>query len=145
MSQNPSQVFQPYSLRLQNKGLRGLQPPGGPSLLPSQPWQIQMQATELPLAYSQWLINGSNHFGDWPKANFVFTANLFVLPWHFRKKLGECLFSWFQSLPLEQNLLPRPPSFIQSSCPGISTQAHSLPICCIPVPECTCGGKLKAQ
>lgn len=48
------------------------------------PWQIKMQATELPLAHSQWLLNRSNHFGDWPKANFVFITDLLFL-WHFRK------------------------------------------------------------
>lgn len=36
-----------------------------------------MQATELPLAYSQWLLNRSNRFGDWPTANFIFTTDLF--------------------------------------------------------------------
>lgn len=41
------------------------------------PWQIKMQATELPLAHFQQLLNRSNHFGGWPKANFVFTTDLF--------------------------------------------------------------------
>lgn len=36
-----------------------------------------MQATELPFPYSQWLLNRSNHFGEWPEANFVFTTELF--------------------------------------------------------------------
>lgn len=36
-----------------------------------------MQATELPLPYSWWVPNRSDHFGGWPEANFVFATDLF--------------------------------------------------------------------
>lgn len=80
------------------------------------PWQIKMQATELPLAYSQWLLNRSNHFGDWPKANFVFTADLFYSSGISGKSWVNAFSPCWSSHPLEGNLQPRPLRFIQRYC-----------------------------